>query len=787
MKRRQQALGKFFTKRRSVLFTWLISYIIVLLIPVLISGLTYIQTSKVIEKEINNSNNLSLKKVRHQMDNLISDAERLSTEISMNPRIGALLKLSIKYDELSGYDIYEAIKDMSSYKIANNSMDNFFIYFKNLDMILSTYTCKDIESYYDTYIKETGISFDDWKNTFSKEYPSNYITTYKSNVRGKQTRNITLIKTIPLNVQGIHSANIVITLDQSRFMEDANDIAQISEGSVLILDSNNNIVATSKEEVDIENIKYDNLTNSNGMVHMEIEGKKVVVSYISSQIANWKYISIVPYSVFWEKANYTKNLTLISIVLCLFLGGVITIVALKKNYNPISKLVKLLENNDINFDSRNNEYVFIQQVIDKLQSDKKMSDKILEQQNKELRAGLFARLLKGKFGGKLPIIDALNLHGINFVSDNFTVMVFYIEDLNDVILNAGEGSQDETYDKFKMVQFIVTNVVEEMVGQKSNLGYVTELDDMLVCLINFRNDDINEAKEETHRIARESQEFLSKHFNINFLVGASGLHKTLAGVPEAYTEALQTLEYKQVLGDLELIHYEDIIGMPKGDYYYPLEIEQQLINSIKVGDFGSSKELVCDIFSKNFENTKLPLEIARCLVFDLVSTMIKTVNDTNTSLNNDFITNLKPVEKLLSCKSISEMKKEMLILLESICNLVAKSKVKTKNKDLDKQLALNVKEYVTENYSDEGLGVTSIAENFGIHLVQLSKVFKEQTGEGLADYITKVRLKKAKELLKDYSNIEQVSKAVGYSNIRTFMRAFKKIEGITPGKYKEIE
>jgi YesN/AraC family two-component response regulator len=67
----------------------------------------------------------------------------------------------------------------------------------------------------------------------------------------------------------------------------------------------------------------------------------------------------------------------------------------------------------------------------------------------------------------------------------------------------------------------------------------------------------------------------------------------------------------------------------------------------------------------------------------------------------------------------------------------------------------------------------------------MSRQFKMQTGYGLLDYINKVRIEAAKKLLKnDSDNLENIAKNVGYSNARTFTRAFVKIEGITPGKYK---
>lgn len=102
-------------------------------------------------------------------------------------------------------------------------------------------------------------------------------------------------------------------------------------------------------------------------------------------------------------------------------------------------------------------------------------------------------------------------------------------------------------------------------------------------------------------------------------------------------------------------------------------------------------------------------------------------------------------------------------------------------------MAKKVQYYVNENYRDVNLSITTIAQHFEVNPVYLSRVFLEHTGEGLLDYMNKLRIAKAKQLLNQMNNLDEVALAVGYSNTRTFSRAFKKIEGVTPGKYKKVE
>jgi YesN/AraC family two-component response regulator len=97
--------------------------------------------------------------------------------------------------------------------------------------------------------------------------------------------------------------------------------------------------------------------------------------------------------------------------------------------------------------------------------------------------------------------------------------------------------------------------------------------------------------------------------------------------------------------------------------------------------------------------------------------------------------------------------------------------------------------YVTAHYSDENLNISTIGEAFGLTPSYLSKQFKTQTGEALLEFINKTRLEHAKRLLADPTqtlSVSEIARQVGYADINTFNRIFKKYEGITPSKFKEM-
>ena len=97
----------------------------------------------------------------------------------------------------------------------------------------------------------------------------------------------------------------------------------------------------------------------------------------------------------------------------------------------------------------------------------------------------------------------------------------------------------------------------------------------------------------------------------------------------------------------------------------------------------------------------------------------------------------------------------------------------------------SVMHYIIKNFQHK-VSLAEIAEILHINSSYLSRIFKEETGETLIDYLTDVRLNMAKELLEKYDiGILSISKSVGYTEAFYFSRLFKKNFGMTPSDYRK--
>ena len=125
-------------------------------------------------------------------------------------------------------------------------------------------------------------------------------------------------------------------------------------------------------------------------------------------------------------------------------------------------------------------------------------------------------------------------------------------------------------------------------------------------------------------------------------------------------------------------------------------------------------------------------------------------------------------------------------LMQDFTNTPGEKKEAEQSNEEIRGIVAYVLGYVEEHYADSSLNISSIADSIDKNPKYVSRVFKETMGEGILDYVNRIRIAKAKEIIaiRRYST-EEAGKMVGYASNQTFRRAFIKIVGITPGKYMD--
>lgn len=95
--------------------------------------------------------------------------------------------------------------------------------------------------------------------------------------------------------------------------------------------------------------------------------------------------------------------------------------------------------------------------------------------------------------------------------------------------------------------------------------------------------------------------------------------------------------------------------------------------------------------------------------------------------------------------------------------------------------------YIGEHYHEPNIGMAAIAQHLGISEGHLSHTFKKETDYTLLNYLTRYRIHRAMELLRDCRlKVYEVAEQVGYRDIAYFSATFKKLVGMSPSEYQDV-
>ena len=131
-------------------------------------------------------------------------------------------------------------------------------------------------------------------------------------------------------------------------------------------------------------------------------------------------------------------------------------------------------------------------------------------------------------------------------------------------------------------------------------------------------------------------------------------------------------------------------------------------------------------------------------------------------------------------------------MLEQLCILLIRRMTERKNpsvfpskESMENHLSFSVKEYVKSKIT-EVIRINELCLHFGYSKTYLSKIFKEQSGYTLTQYVNICKIDRAKELIREHNlNFAEISNHLAFDNPQYFTRVFKRISGMTPTEFKQ--
>jgi two-component system response regulator YesN len=212
---------------------------------------------------------------------------------------------------------------------------------------------------------------------------------------------------------------------------------------------------------------------------------------------------------------------------------------------------------------------------------------------------------------------------------------------------------------------------------------------------------------------------------------------------------------------------------------YPLESERALIQKVKIGDRTGAKEILNSILGTILFKDIGDLGILKVRLLELLTVLSRAAVEGGVDVNTMLEKNLAYVNKVMQIDTQEDLCAWISAALNEFLELVYSSQDARKMTQLRPAIG-----YIDAHY-DQPVTLAEIAKASHLSVSRLAHLFKEQMGVTPIDYVTSVRIERAKALLlgTDLSCTE-IGFQAGYGNPSYFTRTFKLFVGMTPRQFR---
>ncbi|NLL73844.1 MAG: helix-turn-helix domain-containing protein [Clostridiales bacterium] len=274
--------------------------------------------------------------------------------------------------------------------------------------------------------------------------------------------------------------------------------------------------------------------------------------------------------------------------------------------------------------------------------------------------------------------------------------------------------------------------------------------------------------------ARKLVRDLTSQFDMQFKIGIGSV-TSISNLDDSYKEALNAIRNSKG----RVAHVKDL---PIGCEYeadYPIQIERSLFDKIEKGDVEGTEieaNLFFDWMVKNYPDHMMDIKL-KVLEFILFAEHRAFLSG---GMTYYFLYRKEYLPTIIRLENYEQLRKWFIQKVTEAClNITSKRVEQTSG------MIYRAKAYIEENYKKD-ISLDDVSRILDISPYYFSKLFKDETGENFIEYLTKLRINKAKKLLVDSDmNIKNICLDTGYSDPNYFSRIFKKQVGVTPTEYRE--
>lgn len=290
----------------------------------------------------------------------------------------------------------------------------------------------------------------------------------------------------------------------------------------------------------------------------------------------------------------------------------------------------------------------------------------------------------------------------------------------------------------------------------------------------------NEEKQELIEYLYKMKDAVEEAFGCVCVIGVGNICSCIGDIKYSYSSAEFVMRYLNVQ-QLECIVTADEIKdkEKRKEFVFDLEEYGAALGTAKVDQ---ALQNIKSLFQQAADcANESELQEFYIIINQIILATYRTILQLGGDMKDMGITELVAMQKVSQLDTLDDIRKYLLDFISKAGEVIKETNLDDSNSTIKK-----IKNIVKEEYSQQ-LSMKYIADKMYLNHIYLGQLFKKETGLSLNDYINKVRINKAKKLLKETgAMVYEIADQVGFSDSQYFSTVFKKIVGVSPKEYRDM-
>ncbi len=500
--------------------------------------------------------------------------------------------------------------------------------------------------------------------------------------------------------------------------------------------------------------------SNEGYAFHERDGERLIYTWSRSDQYKWWNVNVYSMDELMMKTHaLQRGITLITVII-IAAGTVLTVLLATWLSKPVRELVRAVRARGNLGISKKNELAFLDAAFRRMQEEEDGLYKLLKERERDTRSLAIHRLLRG---------EATNRIEDMFPEPCFLVAVVSIDRNRQYVRKT--NPETRTYHRY-----VLASHCESLFPDGTHARSVYQGDGCFVIVVNYGQDETERGLEGIKQALGAIRSATAEVLGHSVTIGVSGQTEEYASVPDRVAEAMEALKRRMVEGSGGIFFWKEEAERSR-KYVYPANSERRIVNFLDAGDLESIYKELGQIREEIQSAESIAYDNILFIYNQLVGGTIKHLRENNISTSRIFAGRGNIYSAIASIDTLDELEEYLRGFFGEIIQFLARNPGEVNYGE-------RIIRYLEEHYREE-IVFEEMAKEIGISYSYMRKIAYELTGKSLIDYMNELRIEKAKALLLESNlSIAQIASEVGYYNVQSFNRFFRKYEGMPPSSYK---